>query len=163
MPDQPEQPRTSDRLRDPGVTELQATRLLSLGLSNDRRPIDDLIDRLDEPDGARWLERVLTARSADVNAALTPALSSPQTNLALLKAVKERGKTLVKETASGESRLEGLAIYFLALAAALVHHQRLISRQRMAEVRDVMLDLAAVAPTPWSDLLTRAAAIEPIG
>ena len=60
----------------------------------------------------------------------------------------------------GPSRLLGLAGYFLAIAAARVHHAASICSRSDAEVDDVLRDLVPALPDPWADLAARALARE---
>jgi hypothetical protein len=139
------------------LTELDASRLLQLGLSGPRRPVDALIDRLSQLDGHRWLESALTVGPASVFEDPENALIHGRATLDQLKQMKDGGKSLMKQSRDRETRLIAIAGYFVAIAAAMAHYgNRICSRER-EELNPILLDLAAVAPNKWSELLSRAA------
>lgn len=136
-----------------------AARLLREGIGAPPRPVDDLIDRLLEPSGAEWLPAALA--SGPMRGMGEPALllAGAGATLEQLEAIRRQSAAQVKSGPS-EARLEGLAGYFLAVAAALRQHGTLITRRDRAEVNAVLLELAAAAPPPYCDLLREAAAAE---
>jgi hypothetical protein len=132
-----------------------ASRLLRMGLSGPRRPVDDLIDRLRRPDGSPWLTSALAA-------ALAPGESPRELlidgggSLERLRAIKERGKAMLQSFTTPQERLSGLACYFMSIAAALRHHRTPIGGRDDDELRSALLDLAESAPPPWDDLVAQA-------
>jgi hypothetical protein len=133
-----------------------ASKLLRLGMSRPRRPVDDLIDRLGASDGARWLDSVLEAAPlADLGVPASWFATGAPT-LDELNAVKERSKDIVRSGPDKETRLAGIAGYFLSIAVALRIHGELITGRRRDEVDAVLLDLAEAAPSPFNDLLSAA-------
>ncbi len=147
VPDQP-----CGESRD--LTDSQASQLLRMGISGPRRPVDDVIDRLGEPDGAEWFNALMataTGRSGGVRA-FEDRLSVEE-----LVAVKERAKTSVVEAVTKDEAAAATAAYFVAVAMALVHHGAMISSQPRDELTAVLADLAAAAAAPWAELLMEAA------
>lgn len=133
------------------------TRLLQLGLAGPRRPVDALVDRLSMPDGASWFTQSLQRHPLKNIGDAEATLVHGRADLVALERLKEASKRLLHDAINENDRLTGLAGYFLAVAAALRHHNRIICSRSAEELHSVMLDLAAVAPAPWSDLLSAAA------
>jgi hypothetical protein len=139
------------------LTSEQASTLLKLGLAGPRRPVDDLIDRLTKPDAADWLFAALEAGPVRGMGSPSSLLAHGKATLAQLESIKERSKAALKAGIDSDMRLAGIAGYFLALAAGLFHHHKLIGGRERTELNAVMLDLASVAPEPFSRLLSEAA------
>ncbi len=139
------------------LSELDASRLFQIGLCGPRRPVDALIDRLSQLDGHHWLDSALSTGTASMFEDPENALIRGSATLDQLKRMKEEGKSVIKRSRDRETRLNALASYFLAIAAAMVHHRNLICSRRRDELNPVLLDLASVAPGKWSDLLSQAA------
>lgn len=142
----------SGELHPPAVTQL-----LRVGLSAPRRPLDALVERLERPDGASWFTSAL-ARSP-VGASEDPATtvldggaSAPE-----LTAAKERAKTAYGVAADEDGRLVALLGYFLAIAAALVHHGAHITSQPRDGLNEQLADLSTALPAPWGAFVERAA------
>jgi hypothetical protein len=53
-------------------------------------------------------------------------------------------------------RLAGTAGYFLAVAAGLAWHGEYLSSRPREEISEVLMDLAAVTPGDWNELLVKA-------
>ncbi|MFM9957850.1 MAG: hypothetical protein ACKVZJ_07220 [Phycisphaerales bacterium] len=141
-----------------------AARLLNLGIRGPIRPVDRLVERLRNGDRQRWVEGVL----AEIERAIQPGArdllltgrhgaSAP---LELLRHIKERCKKQAARAEPGKEPLEPMLGYFLAVAAALAHHNALISSVSRSEIDGVLLDLACELPDPWVDLLCRATLAE---
>lgn len=139
-----------------------ASRLLSIGLAAERRPVEALIDALEDGEPDVVLRRLLAqvkvqgpAGAVDVARAVlseAPALDE-------LKLIKEAGKKSASEPgANGTSpaRLAGLAAYFLSLAAALAKHGKLISGQTRDQVDEALLELGSALTDPWRNLILAA-------
>ena len=129
-----------------------------MSLTDPRRPVDDLIERLVKPDGHDWLKRAVGGhavlmRSIGEAAAERPSLES-------LVALKERQKERLAEAATVEQALAALAAYCLCVASALALHGVLISSQTRDDWDALLVDLAEVMPPPWRDLLIDAASRE---
>jgi hypothetical protein len=139
------------------ISVSSASRLLRLGFAGPRRPIDDLIDRLSLPDGHGWLQNALTLQFGIGPDEIEDSLCRGNATLASTEQLKELGKKAIAQHATAESRMAAIAMYFLAVAAALVHHKRLIASRPREEVNDALLDLASAAPEPWAKLLGEAA------
>ena len=76
----------------------------------------------------------------------------------VLEVMKEQGKRSVKGNPPYDERLAGIVRYFVAVAAALVQHETLISTHDREEIAEILGDLAAVVPRPWIGLMTEAVA-----
>mgnify|MGYP001252750101 CR=1 FL=1 len=140
-----------------GITEERASTLLRMGLHGPRNAADDLVDELEQCDGARWLESQFRRAPFAELPRVSAALLNGEAGVDAMKALKERAKEIVKKPASREAYLAGLAAYYLAIAAALVHHRTRITRQSAHELEHVLQELAAVTPLPWSELLANGA------
>jgi hypothetical protein len=136
-------------------TAAQAAGLLAEGLTGPRRPIDALLDRLYQPDGAAWLEAALGEVMSKPEVA---ELRSGGCGLGRLIALKERAKTLIADAATERAALGALASYTLCVAAALAQHNAPISSRSMQEWMGVLTEFAGVAPPAWRAQLTSAAA-----
>ncbi len=130
--------------------------LLRLALEDGRRPVDDLIDRLGQPDGPAWLVGTIDALSIFSHEALTQQLVEGQATLEQLVAIKDESKSTVGRGEDSGSRLVAMWVYFVTVAAALMHYGALICSRDRDELDPILLDLAVVAPPPWSELLGRA-------
>ncbi len=133
-----------------------ASRLLELGLSGPKRPIDGLIDRLCQPDASLWLEKNLSSGPAGAFGDPVLYLVEGKATLDQLIAIKQTSKSLLGAGPEDEANLAALTSYFFAVAAALVHHQTVICSRSRDEVNAALLDLAAVAAEPWATLLSHA-------
>jgi hypothetical protein len=149
-------PPTGNSPAPPDITLDHASTLLRLGLTGPRRPVDDLIDRLQRPDGAAWLERALARIPACGSAAMLLGHASVKD----LTAAKEHCKLLLRDSSDPELRLAAIAGYFLSIAAGLRHHGVRIGGQGRAELSEILLDLAAAAPPAWRDMLAAAAMVD---
>ncbi len=134
-----------------------ASRLLALGLSGPKRPVDGLIDRLCRPDAPQWLDEKLTSGPAGAFGDPVVYMVEGEATLDQLIAVKQTSKSLLGAGKEEEPKLTALASYFFAIAAALVHHRTVICSRSRHEVDAALLDLAAVAAEPWATLLSDAA------
>lgn len=139
------------------LSQLDASRLLELGLTGPRRPVDALIDRLAALDGGRWLESTLdTVFVASLREA-PQSLIDGDVTVEQLRDIKNKSKSLMKKGNDRDTRLGALVGYFFSIASALAHHHALICSRSREELDPILLDLAAVAPPSWSGLLGRAA------
>lgn len=146
-------PRTGDS--DP--TGERLSRLLALGIRGPGRPLDALLSRLSEPDASDWLRAAIETGPLGTLGPRAEGLYEGRATVEELAAVKEECKALLRASDCEESRLVSMLSYFLAVAAALVHHDTLISSRSRLELEPLLLDLAEVAPSPWPELLARAA------
>jgi len=116
-----------------------------------------------QADGAAWLQACFArppfAPLVDAGARLRYGSLA----LAELRALKDRAKAGFAPGQPHDSRLASIAAYFLAIAAALSHHQRCITSQPLVELRALLIDLATSVAEPWSSLLSEAAFVEPAG
>jgi hypothetical protein len=73
-------------------------------------------------------------------------LLAPGTELAVVKCLKEYGKWLVRQATGKEERAAGTAIYYAAIAAAIVFHQERITELPSATLRE---SFAEMLKEPW--------------
>lgn len=139
------------------LTYAEASRFLRLGLSRPDRPVDDLIKRLRQPDGAQWLASALVEVLGGSADSPGRKLLDPGTPLVELTQLKERSTDFARRASDSESWLMGMAGYFLSIGAALVHHSSLITSRSRDEVTRTLRQLAETTSPPWSSLLKRAA------
>ncbi len=137
-----------------------ASKLMRLGISRSRRPVDDLIDRLREPDAAEWLDTALRSGPIPDDGAPVALLVEGTATAEDLVSLTERSKALLRTAGAGSQRLPGVAGYFLSIAAALRHHGVLITDRSRDELDPVLLDLAEAAPAPYGDMLSAATLAE---
>jgi len=138
----------SDHPRSTEAYELSdddATRYLHVALDRPHRPIDDLIERLNRPDGESWM--------AEVVGTVEPSART----LDELTATKNEAKRALA-SAAGELRLAAILRYFIAVGTALADHDALITGRTRQEVDDALSDLASATPRGWTELLLRATA-----
>ncbi len=141
----------------PELTEADATRMLSLAISGPLRPVDDLIERLSRPDGAKWLSRVLSAGPTAAFGAAREQIADGKASLEQLRAIKQTSKSLLQNSKDPQSRLTAMVSYFFPVAAALTHYDESICSRPREELETVLLDLAAVTDEPWSSMFSTAA------
>lgn len=147
--------------RDPDPTPLRvddvlATQLLRLGFAAGARPIDELIARLESPDGPNWFA---LAMAGPVLAPLNDPRVRPA--LEVLIEVKDASKGKLAKPADPDERSEGLLGYFLAIGAGMFHHAQNICSRPDSEVKAVLADLATVVPAPWQEVLSRVSLPDP--
>ena len=153
---------SSEVFRKPGDesetrTDAAISKLLGLGLRPSDQPFDFLIERLCAPDGPAWLSSRVDAVFEEPSGWFADHVVSGGVSLADLESLKQSAKSLYHRASSKGTSLLALAGYFLAVAAALVHHGSYISGRDRTEVRTAFLDLADVLPEPWKPVLTAAA------
>lgn len=125
-------------------------------------PINHLKQRLDQPDGNDWLQaRLLQAPFAPLLDAGS-ALLNGTLSLDELRALKDRAKAGFAPQQPLDLRIASIAAYFLAIAAALAQHKVCITSQPPAELRSLLIDLAATVAEPWSSFLSSAAFVDPV-
>jgi hypothetical protein len=140
----------------PTITEAVTSRMLRASVREGVRPVDDLIERLLEPDGPTWLEsRLAVIMPAETGYRDLFCTRGPGLNQ--LHAMKNQGKAWLRTAATPDERLAGTAAYFLAVAAALRWHRTVITSAAAAdggaELRSVLLDLASALPEPWASMV----------
>ena len=122
--------------------------LLGLALSQRERPIDRVIARLREPDGATWVEQAIETVGREMSMPLRAMLldGAPLEQLRIAKeSVKRQSKT-----AEAEQKMAGTLAYFLLIATAMARHGKIISAQPTAQVRAVLVGLADCVPTQYA-------------
>lgn len=141
---------------DDRVSLDRASVLLRFGITRPRRSVDALIERLERSDGPTWLDAALATGPLTGLGGPT-AFARGTAPLESIHRAKDRGKELAAHAREPEERLAGLAGYFVAIAAALAHHGSAITTRPIDELAPMLLDLATVAPSPWTELFGRAA------
>ncbi len=155
----------SGKTEDLKLSDRQRTRLLSLGLEsatpgNKRDPDEERGDLLCDilrcplppaeprPGSAK---STLQAFRSVLGPSLGQLLTDPQTDITVLKQIKEYAKTLGKGAASEIERNVFLAVYFAAIAGALAFHSESITEHTRSDLSKFFTQFAAV---PWmrSDL-----------
>jgi hypothetical protein len=136
--------------------ERRAARLLELGRTTPRRPVDLLLEDLAAHGPGRLVE-LLDSGPAAVLGPPLEALAGGRATLPQLVALKERCKAAADRDL--RRRLERLGGYFTAVAAALVHHRARITSRSAEELEPVLLDLAAATEGPWEDLFARGSSV----
>ena len=150
----------SDDARIPDISEFadlseeKANALFGMGR---RRPIDELIDRLSESDGPRYLEQVLMPGLQRAHGPALQRLIDRSATLEELITIKQQAKTLHAAGETETQRHIAMAGYFFAVGTALILYNKLICSRPRAELQPIMLDLATVTPPPLSDIIQRAA------
>ena len=138
---------------DPGL----AQEMLKMGVADARRPIDRLIDRLASSGGTLWLVEGLRMPQCGFGPDPEGGLVHGRLALPVLDAAKERCKQAAFTDTDSNVRLIATGGYYFAIAAAAVHHNRLITSLPHEELCNALLDLGAVVQEPWALLLGRAA------
>jgi hypothetical protein len=138
---------------DPGL----AQEMLKMGVADARRPIDRLIERLANSGGTSWLVDGLRLPQCGFGDQPEDGLVRGKLTLAALDAAKERCKQAAFTNTDANIRLVATGGYYLAIAAAAVHHNRLITSLPHEELCNALLDLGAAVQEPWALLLGRAA------
>lgn len=145
---------------DPDFSDLSSSdilRFLRLGLKETSRPIDALIGRLDEPDGHDWLNSVLASSAPTTWSAADDRIVSGTETLKQLAKMKSECKAVLRSSQNEDTVLAAMWVYYIVIAAALAHHDRLICSRSQSQVALVLSQLSTVAPMPWSELLKTAA------
>ncbi|QOJ00177.1 MAG: hypothetical protein HRU70_06620 [Phycisphaeraceae bacterium] len=153
-PDNPAQPPIG-----PGdLAQPLVSRLLEMAISTPDRPLDRVISKILAPNGHAWLTDALRCPAGlPIPSAPESAFADGSLPLDTLKAIKDRAKPLALSSHDPQTRLAATASYYVAIAAALVHHRTLITSQPAAELVAALADFAEAAPEPWSRLLGQAA------
>ena len=139
---------------DDDLTETGVTRLLNLGLGGLARPVDELIDRLLQHDGHRWLSAALRSWPLAAHGSPRRQLCEGRATVDELRSLKNESKDLLKRARDREDRIVGLLGYFFSVAAALAHHGELITSRPREEVDPILIELAEVTPGAWSQMLS---------
>lgn len=133
------------------------SRLLQLGITGPRRPVDALVERLSAADGAAYFKQMLARAPIKNLGDPEVALVHGRCDEVALDRLKEASKRLLQDAINDTDRLAGLAGYFFSVAAALVHQDRNITSRSTQELHEVLLELASVSPGTWARFLGAAA------
>jgi hypothetical protein len=162
-------PDSDDRTSLPPIDDAQSAKSLRwlIELADTDRgstantPAAHLRQRLSEPDGGEWLANRLRMPPFAPLPDATAALVEGQASLREIEELRMRCKLITGQTASRDMLLAGIAGYFFATGAALLHHHRYASSQPIGDLREILIDLATVVDEPWSSFLSRAAFADP--
>jgi len=145
----------------PRVSAAQATGLLKIGMGRPLRPVDGVISRLRQRDGAAWVDRRVEEA---LRGALSEGLAAPLDLLSgrlqeeQLEAVKRWcKKTVARRPEESEESLGALLVYFLVLGSAAAHSGKRLTQRAGGEVGDTLVDLADALPPTWAELARRGA------
>jgi len=127
--------------------------LLRVAFEPARRPVDHLIERLQQDDADAWLEHAVT----DGPEHWKSVLLEDGIGLDELKRLKDLSKTRFADAADADERLRGLLQYLLVVSYGLAHHGVLLSSQSRGEISAVLLELALSLTDPWRDFVAEAA------
>lgn len=127
--------------------------LLRVAYEPARRPVDHLIERLQQTDASAWLEHAVT----DGTEPWKTILLEGGTGLDELTRLKDLSKNRFAEAADSDERLKGLLQYLLVVSYGLSHHGVLLSSQPRGEISAVLLELALSLDDPWRDFVAEAA------
>ena len=133
--------------REPVIGMLAAVR------QNRDHGLRELLGRLARRDGRTWLERTLTEQVGRLGEPKN--IFVERTDIETLERLLKRGE----KTAAGagpDDPAAGAAVRYLAVAAAINHHQRLLIDGAKPETRDGLLEFAESAHEPWREALARA-------
>ncbi|MEQ8850961.1 MAG: hypothetical protein RIB32_04180 [Phycisphaerales bacterium] len=138
------------------VTATTAHRLLDLARSVSKSPIDRLIFVLKDSDKMGDPSELL--RQFDLD---DPAhdLVAGHANLDDLIELKNRAKARLTVSKEESDEAASALGYFMAVAAAAVHHGRFLSSRPAGEVIGVLERLAGILPAPYAELASRAARV----
>jgi len=132
------------------------TGLLKMGLIEKQRPVDRLLDRLLEVDGADWFSEVIKEEPFITVFADPKTMCEGVVERLELKSLKSKGKRMCAPERGPEDRLRGTLAYMLSVAAGLVHRDEYMSSQPTSVIEPVLVDRSASVPEPWSGLFAAA-------
>ena len=129
----------------------EATRLLEVALSGARAPHGGLVERIEAQGGAQWFLGALSELPLDAPRTAEDLLHG-HLPIEEMRTLKERCKR-ERARSRGDRELAALLGYYLSQAAALISHGKGIGSAPQEELCEALLELASVAPAPWSDWL----------
>ena len=150
-PDNPE-PTVPERLTPP-----RTARLLTLGIAGPRRPIDDVLARLEQPGGRQWFADEIRGLCAAHFGRPADALITGELSAAAIGGAKEAVKGEMADAPTHEQSLRLIARYFALVAAALAAHGERIASRSDLELEEALLDLATASPAPFDAMFRLAA------
>jgi hypothetical protein len=125
-----------------GLSPDRLARLLALGLEDKK----DRADREEEQTAAEVLEEMLSNKLPPeevlgADRTIGSLFLDPKSDLTVIKTLKEYGKELVRRADSEIQKVAATAIYYAAIASALVFHQKKITRHSYAKLQKAYEDL----------------------
>lgn len=142
-------------MKKPGPGPLDGnsvTNFLQLGVEQKNRPVDRLIERLQQADGETWLHSALKNSPDSWFLSLEGRPTAAE-----LEEFKQQAKDTFAKADDTDARLAGLLRYLFAIAAGLNYLGALLSSQPAPEISAALLDLAVALPAPWNDFIAEAA------
>jgi hypothetical protein len=133
-----------------------AASLMQLASVGEPRPIDMLLDRLTDPDGAQWFNQSI--RRDSKASVLWPdgRYSSHGVTLERMRSLKQHAK-VIAGAGGFESTLRGTGLYFTATGVARVVLDQRISSHDDTVLAPIFADLSEAVPSPWRELFDEAA------
>lgn len=132
------------------------TRLLRMGLSPPRRPVDALIDRLRARDGAQWLDRQVQVDMPEEERRLAARILLRQAQIDDPRRLKELAKQRLAGVRTEPERVSALLAYFVAIAGALAQFGVVITSHAGTDLESALLDLAEASPRALQEVVAEA-------
>lgn len=129
------------------------TRMMRLDARGTRRGVDDVIDRLRQPDGWEWWALAMGGFPPSES-----ATDATKADVEHLGRAKEHHKAALQ--VHGPARVGSIALYYACIAAGLVHHRKRLTSQPSEPLAEAFLDLSASTPEPWAAVFKRAGGME---
>ena len=133
-----------------------ARQLLALCEAKSGAPANRLMKRLSDSGGQDWAKRALTSFSTDGDTDGLAILLSGNGGIPSAESLKRFGKQGIKEAMSESSEAQAVLCYLTAVAAALVHHGKLISSRKPSILAELFIDLAEALEPPLARIFNRA-------
>jgi hypothetical protein len=127
-------------------------------LAREESFVDTVVERLRAPDGSAWLSTSLEEALSTGGASVRHLLTSGAASVEQLRELKKRSKELAYARKEDPPPI-ALAGYLLATAAALAHHDTLISTRPRSQIRDTLKELAESLEGSWKELVEKAIAV----
>lgn len=145
---------------DDGARSLEAetlSTLLRIGLEGPRRPVDDLIDRIAQPDGNAWLDRLTRHELPLRERRIIQRVLLRQAQLDEVHELKALAKERLAQVRTSQERVSALLSYFVSIAGGLAQFRLSITRRGAGDLVPALLDLAEVMPDRMAGLFADAA------
>ncbi len=147
-------------MMDDGARSLEPetlSTLLRMGLEGPRRPVDDLIDRIAQPDGHAWLDRMIRHDLPLGERRIIPRVLHRQAQLDEVHELKAMAKERLAQVRTSQDRVSALLSYFVAIAGGLAQFHLSITSRGADDLVPALLDLAEAMPDRMAGLFADAA------
>lgn len=120
------------------------------------RPLPD--ESLSSSALSEHLDSICEISGLKASVGVRELLFQPETDIATLHRIRKEGKALLRQAASPEQKDVGTALYYAAIASALVFHQERISKLSEKDIAQVLSDLSRAIwlPSDLARLLAKA-------